>query len=135
VCAISARYFRGCLTFWFRGVFNAFVYRRALAHKPGCCIAHWEALNVLVALRVFSSFLSHQRVTLWCDSRVAVSVLQLGRGSDPVLHTIARNIWLLLSSLDCDVVFSHIPGRFNVVADLLSRWDSRRCPTADLFLY
>jgi hypothetical protein len=31
------------------------------------------------------------------------------------------------------VVFSHIPGRLNVVADLLSRWDSRRCPTADLF--
>jgi hypothetical protein len=32
-----------------------------------------------------------------------------------------------------DVVFSHIPGRLNVVADLLSRWDSRRCPTSDLF--
>jgi hypothetical protein len=72
-------------------------------------------------------FLSHQRVTVWCDSRVAVSVLHLGRGSDPILHTIVRNI-RLLSSLDCDV-----PGRLNVVADLLSRWDSRRCPTADLF--
>jgi hypothetical protein len=103
------------------GVLNAFVYRRALVDKPGWCIAHWEALNVLVALKVFSPFLSHQRVTLWCDSGVAVSVLQSGRGSDPVLHTIARNIWLLLSAIDCDVVFSHIPGRFNVLADLLSR--------------
>jgi hypothetical protein len=90
-------------------------------------------LDIFVALKVFSSFLSHQRVTVWCDSRMAMSVLQSGRGSDPVLHTVARNIWLLLSSLDCYVVFSHIPGRLNVVADLLSRWDSRRCPTADLF--
>jgi hypothetical protein len=102
------------------GVLNTFVYRRALVHKPGWCIAHWEALNVFVALKVFSSFLSDQRVTVWCDSRLADSVLQSGHGLDPVLHTIARNIWFLLSSLDCDVLFSHIPGWLNVVADLLS---------------
>jgi hypothetical protein len=127
-----AGYFCGCLTFWFRGVLNAFVYQQALVTKPDWCIAHWEAINVFVALQVFSSFLSHQRVTVWCDSRIAVSVLQSGRGLDPILHTIARKIWLL-SSLDCDVVFSHIPGWLNGVADLLLRWDSRHCLTAELF--
>jgi hypothetical protein len=46
------------------GVLNAFAYRRALVDIPGWCIAHWEALNVLVALKDFSPFLSHQRVTV-----------------------------------------------------------------------
>jgi hypothetical protein len=94
---------------------------------------HWEAIKIFVALQVFSHLLQGQLVTIWCDSRVAVSVLQAGRGQDPILHAIAINIWLWLSSIDCEVEFRHIPGKLNQVADLLSRLSSSRRPLATLF--
>jgi hypothetical protein len=112
------------------GVLGASVYTHTFSPRPGWSIAHWEAINVFVALQVFSHLVQGQLVTIWCDSRVAVSVLQEGRGQDPILHTIAWNIWLFLSAIDCDVEFRHVPGSLNRVAHLLS---STRRPLATLF--
>jgi hypothetical protein len=109
------------------------VYRAPLSPRPGWSIAHWEAINVFVALQVFSAFISGRRVIVWCDSLVAVAILHSGRGHDPLLHTIARNIHLLQTTLDCDLAFSHVPGQLNTVADLLSRWDTSTRPIASLF--
>jgi hypothetical protein len=33
----------------------------------------------------------------------------------------ARNIWLEQAKIDCEIFFTHIIGKQNVVADLLSR--------------
>ena len=41
---------------------------------------------------------------------------------DPFLGTCARNIWMEAAKADIDIVYSHIRGSKNVVADLLSRW-------------
>jgi hypothetical protein len=38
------------------GILGNYVYELTIAAKPGYSIAHWEAFNVLVALRTFSSF-------------------------------------------------------------------------------
>ena len=35
-----------------------------------------------------------------------------------------RNIWLITSSRDIELVVKHIPGRNNQTADLLSRWEN-----------
>jgi hypothetical protein len=55
---------------------------------------------------------------VWCDNKVAVSVL---------------NLWLFEAACDADITFSHVRGKLNVVADLLSRWSTRKNPTAELF--
>jgi hypothetical protein len=124
---------RGCFTSWSRGVLGASVYTHTFSPRPGWSIAHWEAINVFDALQVFSHLVQGQLVTIWCNSRVAVSVLMAGRGQDPILHAVARNIWLFLSAIDCDVEFRHVPGSLNRVADLLSRWSSAHRPLATLF--
>jgi hypothetical protein len=90
-------------------------------------IAHWEAINILVALHVFSSFI---KGVIWCDNRAAVSLFSSGRGVDPLLHSIARNLWLEQAVLDCELVFQHIIGADNNTADLLSTWFSDPNPTA-----
>jgi hypothetical protein len=87
----------------------------------------------LVAIRTFSQFIKSKNVTIWCDSQVSVSILNSGRGRDQILQSIARNIWLTQAGLDCNLQFSHIKGKFNVVADLLSRWHSSHNPTSSLF--
>jgi hypothetical protein len=115
------------------GVFGVSVYTHTFSPRTGWSIGHWEAINVFVALQVFSHLVQGQLVTIWCDSRVVVSVLQASRGQDPILHAVARNIWLFLSAIDCDVEFRHVPGSLNRVADLLSLWSSTRRPLATLF--
>jgi hypothetical protein len=90
-------------------------------------------MNVLVAIRSIAFILAGRAVTVWCDNQAAVSILCSGRGSDPVLHSVAWNLWLLAANIDCDLQFSHISGADNKVADLLSRWDDHPAPTALLF--
>jgi hypothetical protein len=114
-------------------VLNNYVYELAIVHKPGYCIAHWEAINILVALRTFAPFLAHHNVTIWCDNSVAVSILNSGRGTDPVLQSIARNMWLWEAAADCNLVFSHIRGNLNSTANLLSRWRTKSNPLASLY--
>jgi hypothetical protein len=116
------------------GVLDNFVYKHSIIHKPGYCIAHWEAINILVAIRTFSHFIKGKNVTIWCDSQVSVSILNSGRGRDEILQSIACNIWLTQAGLDCNLQFSHIKGKFNIVADLLSRWYSAYNPVSSLFL-
>ena len=59
-----------------------------------------------------------------CDNYTVVSTLNSGRGRDHVLLAIARNVWLVAAQHDIDIAFIHIPGKLNVIADLLSRWYS-----------
>jgi hypothetical protein len=115
------------------GVLNNFVYKLSLPSRPGWCIAHWEAINILVALRTFSHLISGNYVTIWCDNKVATSILNSGRGVDPILNSIARNISLFQASCDCDIQFAHIRAKNNIVADMLSRWGAYSNPHSQLF--
>jgi hypothetical protein len=115
------------------GAFRNYVYEMAIVPRPDYCINHWEAINILVALRTFSKFIQGSHVTIWCDNQTAVSSLNLGRGADPVLHAILRNLWLIQAGSDCSIQFSHIKGKLNVTADILSRWHSLKNPLASLF--
>jgi hypothetical protein len=90
-------------------------------------------LKILVAIHTFSHFIKGKNVTIWCDSQVSVSILNSGRGRDQILHSIARNILITQAGLDCDLQFSHIRGKFNIVADLLSRYHSVINPVSALF--
>ena len=61
---------------------------------------------------------------IYCDNLVVVSVLQSGKTKDPILATFSRNIFMFASKFDIFLKVSHVPGKHNIVADLLSRWDN-----------
>jgi hypothetical protein len=85
-------------------------------------ICHLEALNCLVALRMWTKELQGKRVHLHSDSATAVAVLQLGRGRSALLQTVAREIWLLCAQHDINLQVSHIAGaQLTASADALSR--------------
>jgi hypothetical protein len=106
-------------------------------HHPiegdGSNIAYWEALNVLVALRTWAEKFRNRTVRIHCDNAAAVSVFQTSRASDKILQAVARNIWLLAATWDINLIVEHIPGKDNVVADLLSRWRLCANPLAKLY--
>jgi hypothetical protein len=111
---------------------NNWVYEYAI-EGDGSNIAHWEALNLLVALRMWAAKFKHVTVKIFCDNAAAVSVFQTHRASDKILQAIARNIWLLAAIWDIKLHIEHIPGRDDVVTDLLSRWRTCSNPVAKLY--
>jgi hypothetical protein len=72
-------------------------------------------------------------VKVWYNDQANIIILNSGRGKDPVLQVVARNLWLESARLDCNVHFTHIKGANNRVADLLSGWQDHPNPTACLF--
>jgi hypothetical protein len=115
------------------GVLQNYVYKLALPDKPGWCIAYWETINVMVAIRNFAKLIAGSEINIWCDNQAAVSILNSGRAKDPILQAIARNLWLESARLDCNLYFTHIKGADNRTAYFLSRWQDHPYPTPCLF--
>ena len=60
-------------------------------------------------------------IEVYCDNMAAVSVFQSGRGKNKVILHAARAIWMVQAVFQVHLVFSHIPGLHNELADVLSR--------------
>ena len=85
-------------------------------------IATLEMVNILVAIRMWAQQWRFKKVHFLCDNIAVVQVLQSGRTKDAHLACISRNILMAASMHDIDISVSHIPGKENSIADLLSRW-------------
>ena len=86
-------------------------------------IVHLEILNIMVALKVWAYYWQDKYIELFCDNLAVVQVLQTGKARDSRLATFVRNIWLITSIFNIHLAITHIPGKNNSVADLLSRWN------------
>ena len=84
--------------------------------------AHLEMLNILVVLRVWNKCWAKCRIRIACDNEAVVYVLNSGRTRDLTLAAIARNIQLQVATWDINLQVTHIAGKLNQTADLLSRW-------------
>ena len=84
-------------------------------------IIHLEMLKIVVALQVWGSYWRHKHLQVHCDNLGVVQEVKTGKTKDNFLALCIRNIWLLTASYDIDLDISHIPGRFNILADALSR--------------
>ena len=79
-------------------------------------------LNVVVALKIWSKIWSDKKVKKFSDNLAVVEVLKSGKTKDPFLATCARNIWLITTIFNIEIIVVHVPGHNNHIADLLSRW-------------
>ena len=82
-------------------------------------IVHLEMLNILVALKVWAHQWANKKVRIKCDNMAVVEVFKT---KDVMLATCARNIWMLKALFNISIHIEYIPGKQNVVADLLSRF-------------
>ena len=105
-----------CLT-GLGGTWGPCVYHMALPnHLTNLSIVHLEMVNILVAMRIFSTSWRRKHIQIKCDNEAVVQVLNNGKTKDPYLATVARNIWYESMS------YVHLSGRDNKLADILSRW-------------
>ena len=92
------------------------------ALKHICTIVHFEALNILVALKCWAKYLTNQKVVFWCDNSAVVNIFTNFKIRDSILMACVRNVWLLAAVYNIDLKVKHIQGVSNVYADILSRW-------------
>ena len=78
--------------------------------------------NVLVALRFWGRHLEGKVVQIHFENFAVVNVLTNGRGRDPYLLAVPHNICMPSAQRYIRLQVIHIPGKCNVIADLLSRW-------------
>ena len=85
-------------------------------------ITHFEMLNIIVALHLWKYEWRNKCINLLVDNEAVVSICSKGFTRDSTLAMYARNIWLITSVLDIELIVVHVPGHKNQQADLLSRW-------------
>lgn len=80
-----------------------------------------EFVPIYLALDSWGTLLRHSHLTFRCDNSAVVDVINSGTTRDPDMLVIVRAITLLALRLDVHLCAMHYPGRFNRVADRLSR--------------
>ena len=113
------------------GVWMNYVYSAEIPQyfkDKSLSITHFEMLNILVAIKLWGSKWLGKKVKLKTDNMAVVQVCNTGHTRDMELASYIRNIWLLTSMQDIELVVEQIPGKVNKTADLLSRWsDDQKC--------
>ena len=87
-------------------------------------IVHLEMVNILVTLRVYAHAWKGAHILIKCDNDAVVKVSSGGKARDPFLGACARNAWYLAALADVQLQYTHVLGKNNCVADLLSRWNN-----------
>ena len=85
---------------------------------------HINALElwvILVGLRLWHANFRSRRIQLFCDNQVSVGLINSGKGRDPILLKILREILFLCSTNGIQIRAVHLPGLENRRADKLSR--------------
>ncbi len=77
--------------------------------------------NILIAVRLFVPDIKDSTVHLRTDNASAAVILQTGKGKCKNMMNAARQIWAIAHEHNILFKVSHIFGRDNVFADVLSR--------------
>jgi hypothetical protein len=85
------------------------------------CINTLELMTIMVALKMWSPYLTNLRVQIFCDNQVSVSVINSGKTKDKTLLAILREIVHTCVKVNCQIKLVHISGKDNRLPDYLSR--------------
>ena len=111
-----------------------FVYHLPIARGfRNWTIVHLEMVNILLAMILFANIWASKKILINCDNQALVTVLTTGKTRDAFLVASARNIWYVTAIHAIEVLYKHVSGASNQVADVLSRWQGSQAQVE--FLY
>ncbi|CAF4481097.1 unnamed protein product [Didymodactylos carnosus] len=85
-----------------------------------------ELFPIVVASVLWGARWSHKQMIFHCDNEATVAILRKGRFPDPVIMRLVRQLTLCSIKHNFTFYAEHIPGKANVVGDLLSRLQIHR---------
>jgi hypothetical protein len=84
-------------------------------------IAVKELLPIVLSVRIWPSLLENKRILFLTDNEAIVPVINKLTSKNHLLMKLIRQLAILTLSLNISCRAKHIPGKTNVIADLLSR--------------
>ena len=82
-------------------------------------ITHFEMVSIIIAFKLWGHHWKSQKVSLKTNNMARVQIYN----NSYTRATYVMNLWLLTTKYDIELVVTHIEGKNNVIADMLSRWN------------
>ena len=95
-------------------------------------ITELEIYTILIAFREWIPHLAETTVQVWSDNEATVLTIRTGKTRNLFLADCIRELWYICATADVDIIISHIAGKDNQTADMLSR---RFCSTEQSLLF
>ena len=73
-------------------------------------IVHLEAVNILVAFKLWAKLWKNSEATIWCDDATVVTAFVFYKIGDPWLMASVRNIWYFTALYNVQLEVKHIAG-------------------------
>ena len=105
-----------CLNEYFQMEFPTFIAELDLP------IPQLELLTIMVAMKLWKEKLCDHVVTLYSDSESAVFAIQNRRSKNEFMQLCLKELFLCLALANIVLEVKHVPGKFNLLGDYLSRW-------------
>lgn len=86
----------------------------------------YEVYPVLLAARTWGHLWRGRHVVVWTDNDPAVFVINSGTSRTPRVMEWLRELFFISAECDFRLTARHVPGKFNMLADALSRFDQPR---------
>lgn len=110
---------------WFQLPWSA--HHARLSDQPTELSICWKELyGIIICAAVFGPVWAGNTITILCDNTGAVSLLRTRRSPVPELLDLLRLLITIEATHDMRIEAVHIPGRANIVADAISRFDMRK---------
>ena len=84
-------------------------------------IAFMELVPIVTAVCVWSQTWCRKRICFHSDNQSTVNIIKKGRSKSPLIMKLMRRLTISCAMGNFTVVASFLPGRFNLLADWLSR--------------
>ena len=121
-------FFRGK---WFQGKWEP----HQQLGQPEISITWQELFAIVVACQIWGESLQNKRIILNCDNESVVNIVNSKRSRIPRAMDLLRHLTLLTLKYNIYIRAKHIPGKYNEIADSLSRFQFQRfrllAPQAD----
>lgn len=84
-------------------------------------IAFLELLAIVAAILTWSEFFENKEILLYTDNKAIVDIWCSGSCKHRDIMKLIRKLFFFNANLNINIIMRHVPGKYNVYADLLSR--------------
>ena len=97
-----------------------------MENDPTLSIAFQELFPIVVACSLWGHHWIRKRIVFYCDNMATVLVINKGRSKSASILKLMRRLVIIAATNNFAFTAVHIPGKFNIIADSLSRFQIHR---------
>ncbi|XP_062566915.1 uncharacterized protein LOC134229226 [Saccostrea cucullata] len=84
-----------------------------------------ELYPIVVAAVIWGHKWSGKRIKFWCDNLATVQIIKKRRSKSPMIMKLLRKLTWISANNNFLVLCDHVPGKINIIADSLSRFQMK----------